>query len=171
MREDEIEKTEPAEKELTPREKLFSLEKEGKFVFHGSPNVMEVLEPRQAYGENKKTGQQEKDGKPAIFTSPHANIAIFRALINEKNLTGDSTISFGINGEQLVFSATKNLIEEAKNKTGMVYVLNKQEFKKFKGMQCRSEKLVVPIEVIKVTVNDLPQNIEIIAPEMLDKNQ
>ncbi len=92
------------------REKLLSLEKEGKYVFHGSPDIIKTLEPRQAYNQNKETGVMEKDGEPAVFATPYADVAIFRALINAKGISGESTSSFGINGEQLHFSATKNQI-------------------------------------------------------------
>lgn len=142
------------------REKLLSLEKEGKYVFHGSPDIIQTLEPRQAYNQNKETGVMEKDGEPAVFATPYADVAIFRSLINANGISGESTSSFGINGEQLHFSATKNLLDGAKNKIGRVYVLDKQKFQDFEGMQCRSSEVNNPIEVIEVNFTDLPQNIE-----------
>jgi len=142
------------------REKLLSLEKEGRYVFHGSPDIIETLEPRQAYNQNKEAGEMEKDGEPAVFATPYADVAIFRALINANGVLGESTSSFGINGEQLHFSATKNLLDSAKNKIGKVYVLDKQKFQNFEGMQCRSIESNSPIEIIEVGVDDLPQNIE-----------
>lgn len=142
------------------REKLLTLEKEGKYVFHGSPDTIETLEPRQAYNQNKETGEMEKDGEPAVFATPYADVAIFRALINASGVSGESTSSFGINGERLHFSATKNLLDSAKSKIGKVYVLDKQKFQNFEGMQCRSSESNSPIEVIEVSVDDLPQNIE-----------
>lgn len=138
------------------RERLLALEKEGKYVFHGSPDIFEKLEPRQAYNYNKKTDKMEKDGKPAVFASPYADIAIFRSLINAKDVSGDSTSSFGISKGKLHFSATKNLSDAAKNKIGRVYVLDKQKFRDFEGMQCRSLEVNHPIEVIEVSINDLP---------------
>lgn len=144
------------------REKLLILEKEGKVVFHGSQSVIETLEPQQAHKYNKKTGMSENDGKPAVFATPFAEVAIFRALVTEKTAVGNATSGFGINGDQLHFAATKNLLEQAKNIVGKVYVLDKKKFKYFKGTQCRSRKPVVPIEIIEVTAGDLPQNIEII---------
>ena len=50
-----------------PREELKMLEKTGKFVFHGSLDSIDILEPRQAYNSNKETGQKEADGVPAVF--------------------------------------------------------------------------------------------------------
>lgn len=152
------------------REKLLALEKEGKFVFHGSQDVIENLEPRQAYNRNKETKQMEKDGEPAVFATPYADVAIFRALINAKNIVGKSMSRFGMDGQYLYFSATKNLLDQAKKKIGKVHILDKQKFKDFKGMQCRSEKMIPVIEVIEVTADDLPQNIEIIEQRVL-KNE
>lgn len=118
------------------REKLLSLEKEGRYVFHGSPDIIQTLEPRQAFNQSKESGVMEKDGEPAVFATPYAEVAIFRALTSPKGVPGESTSSFGINGEQLHFSATKNLLDAAKNKIGRVYVLDKQKFQDFEGMQC-----------------------------------
>jgi len=144
------------------RERLLSLEKEGKYVFHGSPDTITILEPRQAYNRSKETGNMEKDGKPAVFATPYADVAIFRALINANKVSGESTSQFGIDGDKLHFSATKNLLKAARGKIGKVYVLDKQNFQDFEGMQCRSLETNKPIEVIEVTIDDLPQNIETI---------
>jgi arylsulfatase A-like enzyme len=144
------------------REKLLSLEKKGEYVFHGSPDDIAVLEPRQAYNKNKKTGNMEKDGEPAVFATPYADIAIFRALINAREVKGESASKFGINDNKLHFSATKNLLEAAKRKIGKVYILDKQKFQNFEEMQCRSTRTNKPIEVVEVTADDLPNDIEIL---------
>lgn len=143
------------------KERLLFLEKEGKVVFHGSPNAIDVLEPRQASGQNEESGEYENDGSPAVFATQFADVAIFSALIEKKDKTLEN--SFGIDDENnLHFLASKKLIEQAKNIVGKVYVLDKQKFDNFRGLDCRSEEPVVPIEVIDVTVDDLPQNIEIV---------
>lgn len=158
----DFEKPPTIEREGKSREKLLSLEKEGKYVFHGSPDNIAILEPLQAYNRSKKTGNMEKDGEPAVFATPYADVAIFRALINAKGVKGESTSRFGIDGDKLHFSATKNILEEAKTKVGKVYVLDKQKFQDFEGMQYRSSETNEPIEEIEVTIDDLPQNIETI---------
>lgn len=150
------------EREGKNREKLLLLEKEGKYVFHGSPDLITVLEPRQAYNHNQENGEMEKDGKPAVFATPFADVAIFRALTDAKDLNGDSSSQFGMEGDTLHFSATENILEHAKVKVGNVYVLDKNNFKNFQGTQCRSSEINQPIEVIEVTFDDLPQNIEIL---------
>ncbi|MFH1098567.1 MAG: hypothetical protein V1723_01400 [Candidatus Uhrbacteria bacterium] len=144
------------------REKLLALEGEGTFVFHGSPDAVNALQPRQAYNYNKETGQMEKDGAPAVFATPHADVAIFRALINTKGVTGESESSFGIKEGRLHFSATRNLLDQTSGKTGKIYVLDKRKFKDLEGMQCRSEEPIAPIEVIEVTTEDLPKDIKLI---------
>lgn len=146
----------------TSRGKLLAMEKEGKFVFHGSTEIVGVLEPNQATNNNEETGVVEKDGEPAVFATPYADVAIFRALINTKGAAGDSTSRFGIDGKRLHFSATDNLLEQANNKKGMVYVLNKNQFKNFEGTQCRSSNKIIPIEAVEVTAEDLPENIDLI---------
>jgi len=157
-----FEKTPTIECEGKNREILLSLEKEGKYVFHGSPEFIDVLNPRQAYNLSKETGKMEKDGEPAVFATPYADVAIFRALTDTRGVKGESTSRFGIDGDQLHFSATKNILEAAKKKIGKVYVLDKQRFQDFEGMQCRSFEINEPIRVVEVIFSDLPQNIETI---------
>ena len=147
---------------MKSKEKLLLLQEEGTYVFHGSPDIIKTLIPRQAYNKNEKTEEMEIDGKSAVCATPYADIAIFRALINSKDFTEESTSSFGIENMQLYFSATKNLLDRAKNKIGYVYILDKQTFKKFNGIECRSSKSNNPIEIIEVCFDDLPQNIEIV---------
>ncbi len=158
----DFEKPPIIENEGKNRERLLLLEKEGKYVFHGSPDTITVLEPRQAYNRSKETGNMEKDGEPAVFATPYADVAIFRALTDTRGVKGESTSQFGIDGDKLHFSATKNILEATRTKIGRVYVLDKQKFQDFKGMQCRSSETNEPIEVIEVTIDDLPQNIETI---------
>lgn len=145
------------------RKKLLQFERQGNFVFHGSPEVIEKLEPRQAYNRDKETGKMEKDGEPAVFATPYADIAIFRALVNSKNVWGFSESNFNmIDQNELFFSATQNLLDAAKEKIGKVYVLDKQKFSNFKDIECTCFEPIAPIEVVNVTFVDLPQNIQLI---------
>lgn len=150
------------EKPLKPREQLLKLEKTGKYVFHGSLQDIEKLEPRQAY--NYENGKKKKDGDPAIFATPYADVAIFRALTNNPAVK-ESSSSFGINDDGLFFSASKKLLIASKKITAKVYVLDKDKFESFQGMQCKSLKTTKPIKVIEVNFDDLPPNITIIKPE------
>ncbi|MBM3257843.1 MAG: hypothetical protein FJZ05_01310 [Candidatus Nealsonbacteria bacterium] len=156
-------KEDSKEKILTPRERLLSLEKEGIFVFHGTPEKVEFLEPHQSYtGKNK-----EKHGDAAVCAADTAETAIFRAIINIKNFPKGGSNCFGFNEDgSLDFGMEKNYFENLSNKKGLVYVLPKSEFKRFEDRgEWRSEKPVMPVEVVFVTEKDLPKNIQLI-----DKN-
>jgi len=159
----EFEKIQTIEKIGKNREKLLELEKTGNYVFHGSPSTLDFLSPHQAEGENMKTGEMEKDGSPAICASDLAEQAIFRALIHEKCSSKDSRTGFGTDeADDLHFWTTQNLIDIAKNSTGKVYVIEKNQFNKFKGHEWRSNQPIIPEVVIEVTFDDLPKDIKII---------
>jgi RimJ/RimL family protein N-acetyltransferase len=154
------------------KERLLALEKTGKYVFHGSPVIRAILRPQQATGTNEETGLTEKDGEPAIFATLYAETAIFRSLIKDENVTGESSISFGADGENKNYACTKNLLDAARGKHGQVYVFEKDQFFFVEeGVpECRSEKPLVPLEVIEVSVDDLPKDIKIIENEGNKKN-
>lgn len=145
------------------REKLLALEKEGKYVFHGSPVEIKELEPRQAQDYDREADISQDDGTPAVFASPYADAAIFRALINEKNVQGDSESGWSLAEDGLHFRATQNLIESVRGLTGKVYVLDKSQFGPDEGMQVWSHGTVRPVDVIEVAVDDLPDNIRIVS--------
>lgn len=144
------------------RARLLALEKTDRFVFHGSPDIISVMEPRQAYYYDLETHEKTEDGKPAIFATPNADVAIFRALITEKTLAEDSTSSFGVNDGVIHFSATQNLLDHTRGKLGRVYVFDKSKFHTFEGIQCRSEEKIIPVEVVEVGAEDLPDNIDVV---------
>lgn len=149
----------------SPRDRLISLEKTGKYVFHGTMGAFELLEPRQPTNDNRQTGEREKHGEPAVCASPYADAAIFSALIkaNASNIGSDSNCQFGITDDNhLHFESTANLLDKAKGIIGKVYVLDKKDFKEFEGVDWRSERNVVPLQVVDVTVEDLPKNIKVI---------
>jgi len=154
-----LQKTEKRENNLSPREKLLSFEKEGKFVFHGSARQIETLEPRQPC-----IGKDEKHGDPCVATTPFVDIAIFRAIINEDNFPQKTySSSFGFDSDKgIELHASQIVLDNLKDKKGFVYALDKSLFKKFSGMEWRSEKTIKPNEVILVTADDLPSGIKLI---------
>jgi hypothetical protein len=151
------------------KQELLKLEKENKYVFHGSPRGdLEVLEPRQGkhVPDNKKPKEDILDGDPAVSATPFVQLAIFRAIINEKNVPFSHNSGFGTDGEgklQLSVSSTDVLIE-VQGKRGFVYFFDKKLFKPYsrdgkvneKTMEWRSYKPVVPLGVIEVDLNYLP---------------
>ena len=147
------------------KKRLLELEKEGRYVFHGSPYTIEKLKPRQATNDNKQTGQEENDGEPAIFASPFVDVAIFRSMVNEKIHSGDSSSGMGINDNNVLsFSTTQELVEEAKKITGKIYVFKRKDFieDEARGLDLRCNEEISPIEIIEVNYKDLPENIKII---------
>jgi len=144
------------------RRKLLELEQTGKYVFHGSPENIKKLEPRQAYNYNHDTETMEPHGEPAVCATYFADVAIFRALVNPKDVFGESNSRFGTEGNSLHFGATQNLLDAAKRKSGKVYVLDKEKFKSFEVMECRSLDEITPLQVINVDFNDLPPNIQVL---------
>ncbi len=155
------------------KEILHELEGENLYVFHGSMNgdikTFELKQGKQVPNVNKPLEMIE-DGSPAISASPHADVAIFRAIMRGKNLGMDITTRFGSRNGKLSFIVfQKNAIEAAKDKKGYVYIFNKTDFEPYDrdgnvsedNMEWRSYKPVKPIRVVEVNFDDLPKNIEI----------
>ncbi len=112
------------------KEKLLSLEKEGRFVFHGSAIKVDALEPRQPYNRNEKTGEMEKHGEPCVAATPFAEVAIFMAVVNQNNVGVNFTSGFGMGKEgKIELRASKETLEKGKDKKGYVYVFEKCQFK------------------------------------------
>ena len=145
---------------MTNKEKLINLEKEDKYVFHGSPDRdIELFELRQ--GKHKG----EPDGRPAVSTTLYVEFAIFRAIINRKNISQHSS-SFGITpkGEKEFIVSSKEILEQAKDKKGYVYIFNKKDFEPYdrnhkpkeSNMEWRSYLPVKALDILEVTFADLP---------------
>lgn len=125
---------------------------------------MDELKPRQAKKFDAEFGENIDDGDPAVCATPFADIAIFRALINDKNLEEvDYNSSFGTNEDGGLFcSVSDNALDVVKGKLGYVYIFRKDEFKETGAMESRINKSVKPIDTVVVSVDDLPENINII---------
>ena len=153
--------TRTAQKKGQAKRLLHAIEATGQYVFHGSSTSGIVeLEPRQAH--DCSTGEQMKHGDPSIAGTIHADIAIFRAVINR------GTTGFGKVDNTLEFCATQNALDLAKHQIGYVYVLKKEGFVPFGGnessMEWRSLQAQKPERVVPVTFGDLPDGIKIIEP-------
>ncbi len=143
------------------KKKLFSLEKEGIYVFHGSPTAdILKLEPRQAHTIPEGEQYKVPDGEPGIAATPYAEIAIFRGLIRR----GRS--GFSLDKGEPSFKATQKALRRAHDISGFVYVLRREEFSPKNGhisdMDWRSTTSVKPLMIIPVTYRDLPDIIKII---------
>ena len=150
------------------REKLLEMEKSGKYMFHGSPDEIKILEPRQPYSFDKKLEKMVEDGGPAVAGTPYADVAIFRAIVNRKNVPEHYWSGFGYDpdNKMLHFEVSRDTYKQIGDKFGYVHVLNKKDFRpkdpqNLEGMDWRSEKVLQPMQVIKVSSEDLPKNIQI----------
>jgi len=145
------------------REKLLALEKEGVYIFHGSPELLEELEPRQpkTYDYNQK--QMIDDGKLSVVATPFVEIAIFRAIINKKVEAekGKCWSRFSSDNGKLEFATTSEVLELAKKVRGYVYVFKKEDFERHNSMEWRSAHKVRPTFIFEVNFEDLPADIKL----------
>jgi hypothetical protein len=138
---------------------LKELEIEQKYLFHGTGNIIEEFEPRQAYNNDLP------DGKPAVFVSPFLDYAIFMAIFNEENCPkGYQARVNGLRSGNLTYEATKKSLDQLNESTkGYVYVFNKSDFEEKYMSEWASYKKVVPIVMFEITRKDfLPSIKEII---------
>ena len=153
---------------LNGKEALEQLSKTGEFVFHGSLQKLDQLEPRQQTDFNKKTGKSEPDGEPAVCATSNYEVAIFRALISSHiaKLFGVKNCfsEFGLRGGKPYFKATLESMSLAQrpDSVGYVHVFSKKDFQPYNTLESRAYHEVKPIYIIEVHGTDLPGNIEII---------
>lgn len=148
------------------RRELHELEATGRYVFHGSSIAdIEDMEPRQAF--NWESSMKCEDGDPCIATTPYADIAIFRSIARE-----DWT-SFGKNDDEtLSFKASRKALEGSRDKIGYIYVFKKDSFTPHKdpqSMEWRSHVPQQPIQIIRVSFQDLPENIHVYTDEEISE--
>lgn len=152
---------------MTNKERLHELELKNSYVFHGSPDGnIEMLEPRQGrhIPDLSNPTQFILDGNPAVSATPYADIAIFRAIINRKNIKLDYNSGFSVtNGKPYFRVASQDVLYEAKDKKGFVYIFDKKEFEPYsrdgnarpESMEWRSYKPIKPLDKIEVYYDDL----------------
>ena len=150
------------------REMLEQLAKTGDFVFHGSPDKLERLEPRQQMHLNEETGKSEPDGEPAVCATISPEVAIFRSLVSSHVAKRAGLkwywSEFGMRDGKPHFKATPESISQAtkSNSIGYVHIFNKKGFDQHDRLEWRAYQEVEPVYVIEVKGSDLPDNIEII---------
>lgn len=143
---------------------LSELERQGKYVFHGSGKRLEQLEPRQAY--TTVDGQSVKDGVPAIHASELADYAIFMALI-DVNWQKGCRASCSYDNEKLTFGANSFCLSLITPSTvGFVYVLLKSDFEHRIGIEWRSYSKVEPVAIVAVVLDDFRNPITVV-PDLL----
>ena len=143
----------------SPHEQLNKLEKEDRYLFHGSGLQIGNFKPQQAY-----TIVNEKripDGKPAVFASSFIDYAIFMALINKENCPKGFRSGVSYNKGIIIFRATKKTLEQlTSEKSGYVYVFDKKDFIQRNRTEWVSYKEVKPVSVIIISLSDFNQKVE-----------
>lgn len=157
--------------QIPSKEVLHKLESEGLYVFHGSayPDI-KVMIPKQGthVPDVANPTSMILDGRPGVSATPYADIAIFRAIINNENIKLDHSSRFGLKesstGYSLFFNVSSpDVIDTARDKHGYVYAFNKLDFEKYdregdltgERMEWRSYKPVRAIKKIKVLFDDI----------------
>lgn len=147
------------------KQELLRLEAEGKYVFHGTGKDLDELEPRQA-----NDVVRGPEGNPGIFASSLADYAIFMAIFNGRNIPGGARSSAGATHEDdgsfsLEFAVEQNAIDNLKDSaSGFVYVFDKEKFTRRwdQSVEYVTHSAIKPTFKIKVSKQDLPQNIEVL---------
>ena len=146
------------------KQKLLELQKEDKYLFHGSPaKDIKELEPRQSYTIPKGEKEPIEDGPPSVSATPYLEVAIFRAVVVE----GRSSFSVSANTIEdavIKFTANQEAIEDAKNRISYVYVLDRKDFTPRTGnahaMEWICEKPIKPLSFFEVNFTDISGEIE-----------
>jgi hypothetical protein len=152
---------------LEGREALEKLAETKQFVFHGSPDNIAILEPRQAINDD------QPHGKPGVSAAPDESfeLAIFMALVGSRKnqpsrphgirYTGFS-VSDGVDGRGDLH-ANRLAYEDATSPGafGYVHVLTKKDFEHFEDREWRAYKPVSPVLAVRVTAKDFPKNVTI----------
>lgn len=139
-------------------EELLKLEKENRYVFHGSENLIDEFEPRQAY--TLIDGLKVPDGVPAVFASPFVSYAVFMAIINKTNCPKGLRSGCSYSDNNLEFRATRETIEQLNGQSkGFCYIFERNDFDRKNSAEWVSYKKVKPLRFIEVYSRDLPSPI------------
>lgn len=149
------------------KQELLVMEKEERYVFHGTAVDVDLLNPQQAIDT-----ERGPDGDPAVFASPSTDFAIFHAIVNGKNFPEGIVSSSGATSHddgsyELKFALPKNSLSLLSDTaTGWVYVFDKKNFVQVEGRSAEyvSRVAVQPLQKIRVAKRDLPANIGVLAP-------
>ena len=148
--------------QINSRERLVELERSGKYLFHGTSEIVDVFEPRQAM--NFDGEKMVEDDKPGVFASAEIEIPIFRSIFSSTNMRekeGSFKTGMADHNDHVVTSANRDAIEAVRGETGFVYVLNKKDFAHRKGNEYIAYKPVKPVAVCETSYKDITEVVEI----------
>lgn len=137
---------------------LRAMEQEGKYLFHGSSELIaSALSPRQAY--TVVNGERVKDGSPAVFASPILDCAIFMGVVSRANCPLGLSSGYGSRDGIPEFRASKHTIEQLDpESSACVYVFKRSDFTEKNSLDWFSMNEVLPIEVVPVSWKDFKGN-------------
>lgn len=145
------------DKKLEGRKALDALAATGQFVFHGTKEIFEEIEPRQAFND------AVPDGEPSVFAagSNAVALAVFMAL------RGSGKTGFSHQGARdglwdLRADAKAREYMRSAQASGYVHVLSKSDFEQDSQHQWRSHTKVKPVLTIPVSSRDLSEDIALI---------
>jgi len=148
---------------IESKEKLKEMELSGHYLFHGSSDPINIFEPRQA--QSALDGKSFDDGDPAVFASSEIEVPIFRSIFHPahyESLEGNfnTEMSHGEN-TGVSFKVSKNAMEASLDKTGYVYVFEKNDFELRNNIEWRSFKVIKPYAVFHASFEDIGLPIEV----------
>lgn len=129
---------------------LRQLEATGEYLFHGSLNPIDVIEPRQPFSDHKP------DGGPSVCAATDLDTALFMALFRgaQNIVKVPSRSGYRHTGNENYFYATAPLLQAVVGATAYVHVLPRTGFRLYRGNEMRSASPVTPTEIVPVTIRD-----------------
>jgi hypothetical protein len=139
----------------------------GEFLFHGSPENLSILRPRQAHTYDTDRVRGRAHGPRGVSASAFPEVAIYRALLNPKIATDVRLYMSEIDVDgrgQPRFSASLDAILWATRPetTGWVHILDRSDFRKYSRIEARSLRAVRPLLAIQVSGLDMPLGIVVL---------
>lgn len=133
---------------------LREMEKEGKYLFHGSSELLDsALTPHQAY--TVVNGARVPDGAPAVFASPSLDCAIFMGVVCSANCPLGLNSGYGIHDGVLEFRASKRTVEQLDpESSACVYIFDRSNFTEKNAVNWCAQQEVHPIAVAPVSWKD-----------------
>ena len=136
-------------------ELLKSLQATGKYLFHGSDTVLDILTPARARSHGKT------DSEAKVFATEWPAIAVFHALARTAKRSDPNQRrtkhGFSVDAGTITLRAQPKLlhaIERSRQSTN-IYLLDKAGFRRRGEMEWRALKRVSPIAVIFARSKDL----------------
>jgi hypothetical protein len=152
---------------VSGRAALMFLADTGEFLFHGSPDRLPILRPRQARTYDVDRVRGHPHGPRGVSASAFPEVAIYRALLNPK-IAADVRLymsEIDVDGRgQPRFSASLDAILWATRSetTGWVHVLDRSTFRDYSRIEGRSSRIVRPLLAIQVCGLDMPLGIVVL---------